>query len=131
MNHVDGDTLLKFVLETLDGQAEAAVRDHLSACDRCSQESGRLRAEIERMSGMEVRVGDINPPALPRRFRVLRTVSRMAAVLAVGFLLGYLTADLSNPSLPVAVQQRLIPNVVARTDTEYIPCAAIDVRIAR
>ena len=128
MNHLDGDTLLMHLLETLDEQAEAAVRDHLSVCDACRQESGRLRKEIQRISRIDVRVGGANPPPLPGRYRVLRTVSRMAAVLAVGFMLGYLTADLSNTRLPVPVQQRVIPGVVAGTDTDYVPCAAIDLK---
>ena len=131
MNHVDGDTLLKYVLETLDEQTEAAVRDHVSVCDRCSRAAGKLQAEVQRMAGIEIRMSDAAPPPLPRRFRILQSASRMAAVLAVGFLFGYLTAEVSNPPLRVPVQQRLIPTVVARNDTDYVPCEATDVSVVR
>jgi hypothetical protein len=53
---------------------------------------------------------------------------KAAAVLAVGFSIGYATAELSNPVPPIPVQQRLIPSEIAVPSSGYVPVQEVDVR---
>jgi hypothetical protein len=131
MTHLDEDTLLKFVLETLDEPDAALVREHLSGCQLCTQQEKKFRMEVRRLSDVEVHVEAVTPPRLPRRMRILVVASRAAAILAVGFLAGYLTAELSSSVQPIPVQQRLVPVRVATPPTGYTPCQAVDITIGR
>jgi anti-sigma factor ChrR (cupin superfamily) len=129
MTHPDGDTLLKFVLQTLDESENEAVRQHLRACDRCTEEERKLEGELRRLSALELPVEKFTPPRLPRRS--IAPLLKVAAVLAVGFLLGYATAQLSNTVHPVPVQQRLIPSQIAVPSSGYVPAQEVDVRTPR
>ncbi len=78
---------------------------------------------------MELPIEMAAPPRLLRRSRVLVPALKVAAVLTVGFLLGYATAELSNPIPPIPVQQRLIPSQIAVPLSGYVPTQQVDVRI--
>jgi hypothetical protein len=58
-------------------------------------------------------------------------VSRLAAVLVLGFLMGYVTAQLSDRTISIPVQQRVIPVQLAVPSSEYIPCQAVDLKTMR
>lgn len=131
MIHPDGDTLLKFVLQTLDESENAAVREHVSACEQCREQEWKLEGEVKRLASIDFRVDMVAPPRLPRRSRLFSTVLRSAAVLAVGFVVGYATAELSNPVHPIPLQQRLIPAEIAVPHSGYIPCQEVDMKIPR
>ena len=128
MTHPDKDTLLKFVLETLDNPETDALRQHLSLCEQCKGEERRLGEEVSRLSSIEIPVEMASPPRLRRRSRFLVPSLKVAAVLAVGFLFGYATAQLSNPVHPIPVQQRLIPAQVAIPSSGYVPAQQVDLR---
>jgi hypothetical protein len=131
MTHPDSDTLLKFVLETSDGAEISAVGDHLSACEECRERQRKLEGEVTRLASVDLRVEMVAPPWLPRISWLHISVSKFAAVLAAGFLLGYATALLSNPVRPIPVQQRLIPAQVAVPSSGYVPCQGVDLRTRR
>ncbi|HEX7571897.1 MAG TPA: hypothetical protein VF514_02310 [Bacteroidota bacterium] len=128
MTHPDADTLLKFVIQTLDESESSSVAEHLSVCEKCRDLRQKLLGEFARMGEVEFRIDTPEPPGLPRRLRMTLAVSRWAAVLAIGFLLGYLTAQLSDPVRPVVVQQRLIPTRGEVSSSGYISCQAVDVK---
>jgi hypothetical protein len=129
MTHPDGDTLLKFLLQTLEEPENESVREHLRACDRCTEEERKLEGELRRLSRIELPVETVTPPRLPRRSLV--PLLKIAAVLAVGFLLGYATAQIATPVRPVPVQQRLIPSRLAVPSSGYVPAQEVDVRTPR
>jgi anti-sigma factor RsiW len=129
MTHLDDDTLLKFLLEILDGPDDSRVREHLARCERCKKRGEELQAQIRQLSRIEMQLGEVTAPPLPRRSRLLTVVTRAAAILAVGFLAGYMTAELSNPIRPIAVQQRLVPGHPAVPSTGYYSCQAVDVSV--
>jgi hypothetical protein len=131
MTHPDGDTLLQFVLETLDESDNSAVREHLSACEECRERQRKLEGEITRLASVDLPVTMVAPPRLPWKVRLGSSVSKIAAVLAVGFLLGYATALLSNPVHPIPVQQRLIPAQGRVPSSGYVPCQQVDLRTPR
>lgn len=129
MTHPDGDALLEFVLQTLDETENEVVRQHLSLCEQCKGEQRRLESDVKRLSTIDLPVEMVSPPRLPRTSRWLMPALKAAAVLAVGFLLGYATAQLSNPVHPIPVQQRLIPSRVAIPSSGYVPAKVVDVRV--
>jgi hypothetical protein len=131
MTHPDTDTLLKFVLQTLEESDEPVVREHLAACDQCRELQQNMQREVQRLGSINLPIGMPAPPRLPGRLRVPMAVLRLAAVLAVGFLIGYGTAQLSQPVNSVPVQQRLIPAQVAVPSSGYIPCRAVDLKTSR
>ncbi len=131
MTHLDDDVLLKFVLETLDAPEDQRVREHLSECHQCRERVKQVQADVGRLSGIEMQLGEAVPPPLPRRKPYLSTAVRAAAVLAVGFLAGYVTAEVSNPVPPNAVQQRLVPSAPATPSSGYFSCQAVDISPGR
>lgn len=128
MTHPDADTLLKFVLKTLDESKSSSVAEHLSVCEKCRDLQQKLLGELARLEGIEIHIDVPAPPGLPRRSRLPLAVSRWAAVLATGFLLGYMTAQLSDPVRPIPVQQRLIPTQGEVSSSGYVSCQAVDVK---
>jgi anti-sigma factor RsiW len=127
MTHLDDDALLGFVLETLDAPEESRVREHVIGCPECCERMGKVQADVDRLSGVSLQVREAPVPPLPVGRRFLPVLTRVAAILAVGFLAGYVTADLSAPVHPEAVQQRLVPGVPAAPRTGYFPCRPVDV----
>ena len=127
MTHPDEDTLLKFVLETLDEPDHSIVRTHLSVCRECQEIQKRLVSEVTRLQSVGVHVDVPAPPGLPHRWRFPLAVSRWAAVLAAGFLLGYLTANISAPLRTIPVQQRLAPTPDGGDTSLFISCKPVDV----
>lgn len=131
MTHPDEEKLLGFVLETLDQTGGSTVREHLLSCSRCNETERRLRDDLARIKDIDIRVEIPSPPRLVRNERFLPALLKMAAVLAVGFLIGYMTAILSAPDRPIVVQQRLIPAPGVTSSRGYVTCPAVDVMPAR
>ncbi len=128
MSHPDEDTLLKYTLETLDAAGVSLIRQHLLDCRVCREEQEKIEAELRRLRGIAVPVGDAAAPPLPPRSRALLVTARAAAIL-VAFLAGYLTAELSSPPHPaVPVQQRLIPAGPTGPSSGYVSCRPVDIR---
>jgi predicted anti-sigma-YlaC factor YlaD len=127
MTHPDADTLLKFALKTLDESESSSVAEHLSVCEKCRDLQQKILGELARLEEVEIHIDVPAPPGIPRRRRMALAVLRWAAVLATGFLLGYMTAQLSDPVRPVVVQQRLIPTRAEVSSSGYVSCQAIDV----
>jgi len=126
MTHPDADTLLKFVLQTLDESEGSSVAEHLAVCVRCGDLHQKLLGEVTRLGQVGFHIDLPAPPGIPRRSRLPLAVSRWAAVLAIGFLMGYLTAQLSDPVRPVVIQQRLIPTRAEVSSSGFVSCQAID-----
>ncbi len=131
MNHIDSDTILKFILETLDPADESAVRGHLSECEACRGECEKVQSDVERFSTIPVQVEEVEPPRLPLKRPLLVMASRAAALLAAGFLAGYMSAELSSPVRPRGIQQHLIPSHASVPPSGYFSCEAVDVDRSR
>lgn len=130
MIHPDSDTLLQFILGTLAESDRSSVAEHLARCEKCSQIRQELLAEVQRLENIDIHVDTPAPPAFPRRSRRTLAASRWAAVLAAGFLLGYLTARIETPLPYVPVQQHLVPASGAGDSLGFMSCQAVDAGIA-
>ena len=130
MTHIDDQTILRYVIDTLDEEERSAVLGHISACEQCMREAERTRSDVERISGFALHLPKTTPPPLMRRASPLAVIARMAAVLVVGFLLGYVTAEMSNPTVSIPVKERLLVSSADSHGPGYAPSEATAVNSA-
>jgi hypothetical protein len=90
MNHITDDGLLAFVLDAQENPTETAEQTaHLEECESCRNRLERLRRDVDVIGGLEPRGKLLRPPAArTRRVRALPLL-RAAALLAIGFVLGF------------------------------------------
>jgi len=126
MTHPDADALLRFVLQTSEDSERSAVAEHIVRCEACARAEREIRADVLKLetAGDDIRIPA--PPALPRRLHRTLAFSRWAAVLAAGFLLGYVTSNLTSALPAIPVQQRLIPERVTEDTLGFMPCQPVD-----
>jgi hypothetical protein len=123
--HVGEDTLLKLALGLLSASSEKRVRNHLKGCPECQG----LMEDVDRTLGQ---IKDVTPgvtagvPALPSLGNGRYKWLRIAAMLAVGFGLGFFTAEsLRSPSIDV-IPQQIVPMPPKVPVAEFVPCDGID-----
>ena len=128
--HPDDDTLLKYVLDILDAADEKVTRDHVTGCEQCAVRCRDLREPMDRMSKMQFRIQDGTAPRLPQRKRPKSAlVMRVAAILAAGFLAGYLTAGWTTPPPILSVPQHLETESPATSFTHFTSCPQVDLAV--
>ena len=122
--HVDEDTVLKLALGLLDLQEDRNVRDHLEGCPKCRT----LQEDVDRTLRD---IKDVAPqvtaeiPVLPStkdRF----TWARIAAMLAIGFGLGFVTSESLRPQSITVVRQKLVPTAPKWPADGFVACDDID-----
>ena len=127
MTHPNDDKLLEFVLETLEETDYLVVRAHLLECKQCRDLQQKLQNQVERLGSIDMHIDIPEPSSFPRTLRHA-AAWKWAAVLAAGFLLGFLTAQLSDNAHPIPVPQRLIPIEAQTSSAGYVPCQALDLK---
>jgi len=124
--HVSQDTVLKLALGLLEPPAEQRVRDHLRECARCL---GLMEAAERTIRVIE----DITPdatallPVAPSRRPSRSGWLRVAAMLAVGFALGYFSSELLRSPAMTIVRQQIVPTPPVTPADGFVACDAIDV----
>jgi anti-sigma factor RsiW len=123
--HVSEDTVLKLALGLLDPRAEGRVRHHLEGCTKCSG----LLEEVDRTMRL---LKDVTPeikadlPVLPSLRQSRYKWLRVAAMLAVGFGLGFLASEsLHSPAMTV-IRQQLVPRPPEHPGAGFVVCDEID-----
>jgi hypothetical protein len=129
MTHPNDDRLLEFVLQTLEESEYSVVRAHLLECEQCRDLQRKLQSQVERLGSIDMQIDMAEPSRLPGTPRQFVAAWRWAAVLAAGFLVGFLTARLSDNAHPIAVPQRLIPAEAPTPSSGYVTCQALDLKI--
>lgn len=128
--HPDDDTLLKYVLEILDDADDAATRDHVTRCGQCAARCRELSKPIDRITTVQFKIQEVAAPRFPRRKRSMSAVViRAAAILAAGFLAGYLTAGWTALPPTLSVPQHLEPESPATTLPHFTSCDQIDLAV--
>ena len=126
--HISQDTLLKLALETLEPPAELRVRSHLDGCSRCRNILEGIEASLGTIAGVKP-VLPMDPPLLPFARPVSSFWLRAAAILVVGFGLGFLASE-SRRTPPVAVvQQQLVPRSPDVPRAAFISCDEVDLSV--
>ena len=123
--HVSEDGLTKLALGLLSIQADQRVRRHLEGCSPCRVLLGDIERTLRQMQDVSPQVSaDI--PVLPfakhSRYRWLR----VAAMLAVGFGLGFLASESLRSPSPSVVRQQFVPRPPAQPAAGFVFCDEID-----
>ncbi len=129
MNHPDDDRLLKLVLELLDADEEAQLKDHLSQCDSC-------RARLERMQSETEVIGSLEPEIERQAYPMPQTARptfvawmKVAALLLVGFMAGYATSNSTRPTYVNVVPQQLKVKSPPEHVLLYASCESVDTAV--
>jgi len=123
--HVDQDTLLKLALDTLEPVTKQKVQDHLDGCGRCRTLFGEIEETMRAIGGVRLHVPVEIPPLPTARPRSMFWM-RAAAILFVGFLLGFIASEsLRSPPVEV-VQQQIVPRSPEVPRAAFISCEEVD-----
>jgi hypothetical protein len=123
--HISEDTLLELALGLSDARSERSVRKHLEECLKC-------RALLKDVEQTVNRIKDVTPvvaadlPVLPSLRHGRHAWLRVAAMLAIGFGLGFLASEsLHSPSV-VVVRQQLVSKPPELSTTGFVACDEVD-----
>ena len=126
MNHYDDDILLKFVLEILDEQETTEVKDHISQCEQCQQRLEDIRKQTELIGNLDL---DIKAPEIPlpttKRIPMIRFL-RAAAMILIGFSVGFGMAKMSSKEQVNIIPQRFQVTAAPDTFMFYRVCEPVD-----
>lgn len=126
MCHFDKDTLYKYALDLLDDSDSKFIREHLKECELCEQKYNEIKDELDVISSYNPEL-KIDIPQLPKQGNSGRIWLKRAAVLFIGFLLGYSTSTLMQPDKVEIVGQSFIPRVSYLDSTQFIECQNVDI----
>lgn len=128
MNHIAEDTLLKSALKLLENGEEARVQMHLSQCDECRNRYFEMKQENEVIGSVDPQV-EMEAPPMPMAKRITFVpLLKAAAILAIGFLTGYLVNEWTRPCPVNVVPQNLMTKAQVTTTVDYVTCE-VDVGI--
>jgi hypothetical protein len=114
MNHLDDDTLLQLTLEILDEPEAREAEAHLASCAECRERRSRVQQHIAVIAGIRLD-SPLSVSRPPVRSNRSRSLWRVAALILVGFLAGWISSQWTNHR-PV----RVIParfHIVAPADS--------------
>jgi len=126
MKHYDEDILLKLGLELLTKEEEKNIREHLSECEQCRETFSIIKGDINLIESFEP---DVEPEIIPlpeKENNKTRQLFKVAAILVVGFFVGFLTSDLSNPEKVIVVKQSIIKRTVMDSTGSFKTCEQVD-----
>ena len=127
--HPSQDSLLKHALGTLEGDEGRRVSRHLGVCAACRRKVAQLEGEIAVLAGVRPEL-EIAPPPLPRKAApVVTSWLRVAAMLAVGFLMGLFAGRLLQERPVEVVQQYLVPQPPSLPADMPVSCEPIDLAL--
>ncbi len=120
--HVGNDELLRYQLDLLEKRKVQSIRTHLDECKRCASLLVTVEDDLRIIKGFDPAVEVVVPPLPVARPGRIRSFLRIAAILALGFLLGALTSEsLRSPSVDV-VPQHFVGRPPAMTVGQFTVC---------
>ena len=126
MCHFDRDTLYKYALELLNDSDSKFVDKHLLECERCKEKYHEVKNEFDLISSYNPEL-KVEIPQLPKKNDIGIVWLRRAAVLFIGFLLGYSTYSLMQSEKVEIVGQSFIPQISYLDSTEFVKCPNVDI----
>lgn len=129
MKHLEDDELQKSVLQLLDEHEERQLQEHLLQCDDCRTRFDLLRQQTEIIGSLEPEIEQPDYP-LPRAKRAAYIgLLKVAALLLIGFLVGFGVSELSRPVHVNVVQQQLDIPTPSISVTRYASCEPVDIEV--
>lgn len=127
MDHLNDDILLKSALGLLDEAEEKRIEDHVKTCDQCRNQRNSMNHQIEIIGSFEPKL-DVQAYPLPRARSIpFLPLLKAAAILIIGFMLGYLTSELSQPRAVSVMEQQLITKAPVTTMATYKTAEQVDI----
>ena len=126
MKHIDEDRLLKFTLELLDKVDSEIVSEHLKECKTCSQKYEKIMNEVDLIGSFNPDI-ESNIIPIPRKNSTYSIWLTRAAVLLIGFLLGYSTSNMIQHKPVRIVAQTFIPKNSQIDSSKFIECPNVDI----
>jgi hypothetical protein len=131
MTHPDEDTLLKSVLGILEESEERQVQQHLAECPECQTRLEKLRKDTEIIGSLELETMAPEIP-FPKPVRInFMPVIKVAALLLIGFIVGFGSSNLSHREAVNVIPQRLQVNPPMEKAIQYSACEPIDLNAFR
>lgn len=126
MKHFDENTILKFSLEILDDDESQKVRNHLSECEICSVTLNSIEKQNKLITGYNPQIESVFVPI--NKLKINRsTWLKRAAILIIGFLLGYTTSFFFQPAKVLVVEQFSISKSPQVNSTVFSVCPNVDI----
>jgi hypothetical protein len=126
MKHFDEDTILKFSLEILDDEEAQKVRNHLSECEICTAVFDDLENQNKLIASYNPKLKNLYVP-ISKKQNTYSVWFKRAAILLIGFLLGYYTSTILQPEQITVVEQNLVSKSPQNTSTNFTVCPFIDI----
>ena len=128
MKHISEDILLKSTLKLLENGEEASVQMHLSQCDECRNRYFQVKQENEIIGSFDPQF-EVEVPPLPKAKKItFMPLLKAAAILAIGFLTGFLVNEWARPNPVNVIPQNIMTKAQVTTTVDYVTCE-VDVRI--
>ncbi|MBM4169404.1 MAG: hypothetical protein FJ215_09635 [Ignavibacteria bacterium] len=120
--HVKNDELLKYQMDLLEEGKAKSIRQHLKRCRTCRSALDRAKADLHVIGGFNPEMEIIVPPLPTSSSSRVQSFLRVAAILAIGFLLGVLTSEsLRSPAVEI-VPQHFVGSPPATTVGQFTVC---------
>ncbi len=129
MIHYNEDLLMKYALDLLDDNEESTIREHLTMCDQCRKQHESIKSHVELIGSIEP---DIKPEIIPlpkKKLKIMEQWIRVAAILIIGFFIGYLTANFAHPVKVHVVKQNLITKTILYPSESFRTCEKVDLDV--
>jgi hypothetical protein len=98
MNHINEDTLLKYVLEIIDDEHEYSdIKYHLTTCAECRTRLEKIQSDLDIIGDIKPAGSDIDLPVRQKRQNIFYPILRAAALIIFGIVIGYGAANLRKP----------------------------------
>jgi len=126
MIHINEDLLMKYELKLLDDKEENIIREHITTCDQCRKRFESIKSDIELIGSIEP---DVIPELIPfpkKKLKISRQWIKAAAILIIGFFIGYLTANFAHPVKVNVVKQNLITKSIFYSGESFSMCEKVD-----
>jgi anti-sigma factor RsiW len=131
MKHPDEDTMLKSVLGILEEPEERQLQEHVKECPECQARLEKLLNDTKIIGSLEL---DIISPTipLPKPMRInWMPLLRAAALLLIGFMVGFGSSNLSHREAVNVIPQRLQVASPAGGAVQYSSCEPVDLNVFR
>jgi len=129
MKHYDEDTLLKASLKILDSDEYKEVVKHLESCEECHAKYSAIVDGNEVIASYEPGLKPSIMPRLPERRAFKLRILNAAAVLLIGFGLGYVTGFANKPSMINVTKQTLVTNAASADAPDFVHSEILDLNI--
>ncbi len=128
MNHIDQDTLLKLTMGLLEPVTDQQVMEHIMQCPECMQSYITAKSQADMLGSYQPEFEVPKFPLPSAKIRRFTPLLKIAAILTIGFLTGFVFSEMTSTEPVLVVQQTLVSKPEVRT-AGYTHCHQVDTRV--